>query len=67
MAKKMNPKRPRNYAATDATLINIRKLRREVEAMSMELDALTARISNLEASQPTPAPEADADVPAVES
>jgi len=53
--------RSRNYAATDATLINVRKLKKDLEAIRMELDALGARVRNLEGAQPAPAPETSAE------
>lgn len=60
MAKRMNAKRPRQpkpRQPTDLTLRNLRAAKKRLDEISMALDALAARVRNLEAAQPTPSPE----------
>lgn len=66
--KTPTPKTPRPRQPTDLTLRNLRAERKRLdeitvalndfrESVRMDLDALTARVRNLEQAQPTPAPE----------
>jgi hypothetical protein len=61
MAKTINAKRRRTVKRprqpSDLTLRNLHAAKKRLDAISMELDALQARVTNLEASQPEPGPE----------
>lgn len=50
-------KTPRPRQPTDLTLRNLRAAKKRLDAIAMELDALQARVTTLEAAQPLPAPE----------
>jgi hypothetical protein len=66
--KTPTPKTPRPRRPTDLTLRNLRAERKRLDeitlalteyrdSLRMDLNALDARVRNLEAAQPTPAPE----------
>lgn len=55
--KTPTPKTPRPRQPTDLTLRNLRAARKRLDDISMELEALAARVRTLELAQPTPAPE----------